>query len=142
MQDQSEEQTQMLKKLITSSECLDIIAFMLMTVSIAYTLTKYRKCSYDLISLFVISIFWVRYFFRITLIIMAIVRDRDFDYNNIFDSILSPITFALGFCTLQLFLFRIRMKKITLESRTQEEANLKLERNRKMQNIILFLTII
>jgi hypothetical protein len=57
------------------SEILDIIAFTLMSFSILYTLTKYRKCSYDKISLCVLIIFWMRYLFRFIISICSISLD-------------------------------------------------------------------
>lgn len=132
----------LLKDLYFTGECLDLTAFILMTICIGYTLTKYRKCNYDKISLIVMIIFWIRYLFRFTIISVSLISQREFNQQNIVDSIFSPITFALAICSLELFIFRIRMKKITLESEDSAVAMLKVERNRKIQNVIIFLTIL
>ena len=65
---------QLLKDLYFTGECLDLIAFILMTLCIGYTLGKYRKCNYDKISLIVMIIFWIRYLFRFTIISVSIIN--------------------------------------------------------------------
>ena len=63
----------LLKDLYFTGECLDLTAFILMTICIGYTLTKYRKCNYDKISLIVMVIFWIRYLFRFTVISVSLI---------------------------------------------------------------------
>ena len=70
-----------------TSEVLDIIVFLFISSSILYTLTKYRKCSYDKISLCVLLFFWVRYLFRFIISICSISVDG-FQKNSIFESII------------------------------------------------------
>ena len=143
MQEGTEEEWQkLLKQLFFTGECLDMTAFLLMTMSISYTLTKYRKCQYDKISLVVMIIFWVRYLFRFSTISVSLFSGSEFNQNNIVDSIFSPITFALAICSLELFIFRIRMKKMKLESQNSQEAITKVDRNKRIQNVIIFLTIL
>jgi mannose/fructose/N-acetylgalactosamine-specific phosphotransferase system component IIC len=71
--------TQLIKDLYLAGECLDITAFILMTIFIGYTLTKYRKCNYDKISLIVMIIFWIRYLFRFTIISVSLIKDGEFN---------------------------------------------------------------
>ncbi len=63
-------------------------------------------------------IFWVRYLVRFVYVIVSLMTEGEFNMNNIVDSIFSPITFALAISSLELFIFRVRLKKITLESQT------------------------
>ena len=106
----------LLNQLFFSAECLDGLAFVLMSTFIFYTLAKYRRCSYDKMSLIVMIIFWLRYLVRFVYVIVSLSTNGEFNSNNVVDSIFSPITFALAISSLELFIFRVRLKKITLES--------------------------
>ena len=106
----------LLNQLFFSAECLDGLAFVLMSTFIFYTLAKYRRCSYDKMSLIVMIIFWLRYLVRFVHVIVSLSTNGEFNYNSVFDSIFSPVTFALAISSLELFIFRVRLKKITLES--------------------------
>ena len=114
--EEEDSKKKLLNQLFFSAECLDGLAFVLMSTFIFYTLAKYRRCSYDKMSLIVMIIFWLRYLVRFVYVIVSLSTNGEFNYNSVFDSIFSPVTFALAISSLELFIFRVRLKKITLES--------------------------